>query len=138
MNKNVRIQSEQYRYLVQQTMKQENVTIAPLKELSFSRQRNMSEQPENPVGHPARQPSIDEATLILEKRLKERPDQRELVERNILKDPKVSPALVANKAKLERSQLEDKLEHALQKRPKPEELVKEGILQDNEAPPAEA
>jgi len=98
----------------------------------------MSEAPERPA-HPGRQPSIDQETMQkLERRLKERPEKSELVERNILKDPKVAPALLANKEKLERSQLEDKLEHALQKRPKPEELVKEGILQENEAPPPSA
>ncbi|KAK0504914.1 hypothetical protein EDD18DRAFT_318550 [Armillaria luteobubalina] len=65
----------------------------------------------------------------LEKRLSERPDKNELVERNILKDDKgIAPALVAAKEKLQRSQLEDKLDHALQQRPKAEELVKGGIL----------
>ncbi|KAK0241936.1 hypothetical protein EDD85DRAFT_421163 [Armillaria nabsnona] len=71
----------------------------------------------------------------LEKRLSERPDKNELVERNILKDDKgIAPALVAAKEKLQRSQLEDKLDHALQQRPKAEELVKGGILFESEAP----
>lgn len=70
----------------------------------------------------------------LEKRLSERPDKNELVERNILKDDKgIAPALVAAKEKLQRSQLEDKLDHALQQRPKVEELVKGGILLESEA-----
>jgi len=87
--------------------------------------------------HPARQPSIDQETAAkLEKRLKERPDRDELVERNILKDSKVAPALAATKAKLQRSQLEDKLDSALAKRPPAEQLVQEGILQETEAPPS--
>ncbi|EEB86646.1 hypothetical protein MPER_16325 [Moniliophthora perniciosa FA553] len=40
------------------------------------------------------------------------------------------------KVQLQRSQLEDKLDHALQQRPKPEELVKEGILRADEIPPS--
>ncbi|EIM81095.1 uncharacterized protein STEHIDRAFT_125364 [Stereum hirsutum FP-91666 SS1] len=84
---------------------------------------------------PKRQSTLDEAALAaLEKKLGERPEKSELQERNILKDDKVAPALQAAKEKLERSQLEDKLDNALQKRPKPEELVKEGILQADEAP----
>jgi len=65
----------------------------------------------------------------LEKRLSERPDKKELVERNVLKDDKgVAPRLIAAREKLERSQLEDKLDHALQQRPKAGDLVKGGIL----------
>jgi len=87
---------------------------------------------------PVRQSSMDEETRQkLEKRLSERPDKNELVERNILKDDKsVAPRLIATREKLERSRLEDKLDHALQQRPKPDELVKSGILTEEEAPPA--
>jgi len=79
---------------------------------------------------PERKSSVDEATrLELEKRLSSRPDKKELIERNVLKDDTgISPRLVAAKEQLERSQLQDKLEHALQHRPKQEELVKGGIL----------
>jgi len=82
--------------------------------------------------------SIDENTVNkLERHLSQRPEKDDLVDRNILKDDKgISPALVAAKTKLERSQLEDKLGHALQQRPKPEELIKEGILLEGEAPSA--
>jgi len=85
-----------------------------------------------------RKHSIDEGTRqSLEKRLSERPDKRDLVERNILKDDKgIAPSLIAKREQLERSQLEDKLDSALQKRPKAEELVKEGILKEDEAPPS--
>jgi len=79
--------------------------------------------------------SLDKDTVTrLEKHLSQRPEKTDLVGRNILKDDKVSPALVAAKQKLERSQLEDKLGQALQQRPKPEELIKEGILLEGEAP----
>ncbi|TFK75291.1 hypothetical protein BDN72DRAFT_757994, partial [Pluteus cervinus] len=73
---------------------------------------------------------LDEDTLqSLEKRLGQRPDKSELVDRNILKDDRgLAPALIASREQLKRSQLEDKLEHALQSRPKVEDLVKEGIL----------
>jgi hypothetical protein len=43
-------------------------------------------------------------------------------------DSKVAPALQAAQDKLQRSQLEDKLDKALENRPKPEELVNNGIL----------
>ncbi|KAF9050972.1 hypothetical protein BDZ89DRAFT_1056877 [Hymenopellis radicata] len=83
-----------------------------------------------------RRPSLDQDMIHkLEKRLTERPEKDELIERNILKDDKgISPALVAAKERLQRSQLEDKLDQALQQRPKAEELVKEGILHKDEAP----
>ncbi|KAI0745480.1 hypothetical protein C8Q76DRAFT_703796 [Earliella scabrosa] len=84
---------------------------------------------------PERKQSVDLATAQrLEKNLAHRPDKHELIERNILKDDSVAPALQAAKEKLQRSQLEDKLEHALQARPKPEELVKEGILNESDVP----
>ncbi|KAJ3868548.1 hypothetical protein EV359DRAFT_32010 [Lentinula novae-zelandiae] len=92
--------------------------------------------------------SFDQETVNkLEKRLSQRPEKTDLVDRNILKgtvvlttyftidlnptftdDKGIAPSLVAAKEKLQRSQLEDKLGQALQQRPKPEELVKEGIL----------
>ncbi|KAK1224224.1 hypothetical protein PQX77_012881 [Marasmius sp. AFHP31] len=87
---------------------------------------------------PNRKQSLDQGTLDkLEKRISERPDKQDLVERNILKDDRgIAPGLVQAKIQLQRSQLEDKLDHALQQRPKPEELIKEGILHADEAPPA--
>jgi len=70
----------------------------------------------------------------LERLMKERPKQQELVERNILKDGSVAPALQAARDKLQRSQLEDKLENDLQSRPSPDELIKRGILGKDEIP----
>ncbi|KAH7922372.1 hypothetical protein BV22DRAFT_1017439 [Leucogyrophana mollusca] len=79
---------------------------------------------------PARRRStLDQETVqTLERRLSNRPEKDELVDRNILKDDNVAPALQAAKEKLQRSQLEDKLSHALQQRPKPEELMDKGII----------
>ncbi|KAF5386113.1 hypothetical protein D9615_002439 [Tricholomella constricta] len=114
----------------------------------------MASKPEQPT----RKSSIDEETRQkLEKRLSARPDKKDLVERNVLKgtpsnhaayydmlmieilltdDKGVAPRLIATREKLERSQLEVKLDHALQQRPKADELVKGGILTEEEAPPA--
>jgi len=83
----------------------------------------------------ARSSSFDtEAIAKLEKQLSARPEKNQLVDRNILKEDTVAPALQAVKEKLQRSQLEDKLDHALQQRPTAEELVKEGILKEDEVP----
>jgi len=93
----------------------------------------MSDAPPGKRSPPVRQQSFDPAAVeALEKKLKTRPEKNELVDRNILKEDNVAPALQAAKEKLLRSQLEDKLDHALQARPKPEELVKEGILREDE------
>ncbi|KAA1472777.1 hypothetical protein DENSPDRAFT_839140 [Dentipellis sp. KUC8613] len=88
---------------------------------------------------PRRSSTLDESTVqALEKHIGQRPDKQELQERNILKQDNVAPALQAAKEKLQRSQLEDKLDQKLQQRPKPEELVKDGILSADEAPLASA
>ncbi|KAH8119386.1 hypothetical protein DFH11DRAFT_1564717 [Phellopilus nigrolimitatus] len=95
----------------------------------------MSDNPVSVTPHPRRKSSIDEKTVHkLDEQLSRRPEKNDLVERNILKDDRVAPALQAAREQLERSQLQDRMEHALLHRPKPEELVKEGILQPNEAP----
>jgi hypothetical protein len=87
---------------------------------------------------PARQNSLSTETLeVLEKRLAQRPERQELQDRNILKDGSVAPALQAARDQLQRSQLEDQLDHKLMQRPRPEELVKSGILNADEAPPAD-
>ncbi|KAL0956067.1 hypothetical protein HGRIS_002236 [Hohenbuehelia grisea] len=93
---------------------------------------SMTDQPPAP----ARASSLDTETIHkLEKRINERPEKQELVERNIMKDDRgIAPKLVAARGKLERSQLEDKLDHALKTRPKPEEVVKDGILHADEVP----
>jgi len=86
---------------------------------------------------PERRTSFDQQLVgSLETQLHSRPMREELVDRNILKDDSVAPALQAAKERLQRSQLEDKLAQALQARPKAEELVQEGILKEEEAPPS--
>lgn len=72
----------------------------------------------------------------LEKMLAHRPDRGELVERNILPNSNVAPALMAAQKDLERSQLGDALENKLKQRPDAQTLVKDGILEKDEAPPA--
>ncbi|THH00893.1 hypothetical protein EW026_g1692 [Hermanssonia centrifuga] len=98
---------------------------------------------------PQRKMSVDLETLeTLEKRLTQRPEKQELMERNILKgkrrcvrllhllicfamlDDKVAPSLQAARDQLKKSQLQDKLDQALLQRPKREELVEGGILKD--------
>ncbi|KAG9220843.1 hypothetical protein CCMSSC00406_0002557 [Pleurotus cornucopiae] len=99
-------------------------------EVHLSERPEKSELVERNILQAGRAPTLD--IHKLEKQLNERPGKNELVERNILKDDKgIAPSLIAAREALERSQLEDKLDHALQSRPKPEELVKEGILQRN-------
>ncbi|KAF9646576.1 hypothetical protein BDM02DRAFT_3099557, partial [Thelephora ganbajun] len=79
---------------------------------------------------PIRKATLDQDTVDkLDKAISHRPEKQELVERNILKDDKVAPALQAAKEQLQRAQLEDKIDHGLQHRPKADELVKKGILQ---------
>jgi len=86
---------------------------------------------------PERRTSFDQNLVgSLEKQLSARPQKDELVEKNILKDDSVAPALQAARDRLQKQQLQDKLGAALQARPKAEELIEEGILQADEAPPA--
>jgi len=86
---------------------------------------------------PVRKSTLDQDTVNkLDKAISHRPEKQELLERNILKDDKVAPALQATKEQLQRAQLEDKIDHGLQHRPKADDLVKKGILQADEAPPS--
>jgi len=90
-----------------------------------------------PVPAPDETPiSPSDASSTLAKALKGRPEKQDLVDRNILKDTNVAPALHAQQAALERSRLENSLEHKLEARPRPSELVREGILKADEAPPS--
>ncbi|PWN53641.1 hypothetical protein IE53DRAFT_366183, partial [Violaceomyces palustris] len=85
-------------------------------------------------------PSSHQETLVpsttlnekerLEKLLKNRSDQRELEEKNILHKSNLAPCLQATRKELERSQLEDRLEGRLERRPEREDLVQKGILKD--------
>merc|ERR1712093_729468 len=81
---------------------------------------------------------VDEAKDKLDKLLAHGATEKELVEKNIMKDhSKVAPALQGVQAELQRKQTADKLDQAISHRPPPEELVKEGILPEDEAPPAD-
>jgi len=91
--------------------------------------------PEKPK--PVRKSTLDQETVNkLDKAIGHRPEKQELVEKNILKDDKVAPALQAAKEQLQRAQLEDKIDYGLQHRPKADDLVKKGILQEDEVPPS--
>lgn len=59
-------------------------------------------------------------------------DREGLVERGILKDPKVAPGLQGKLEELERRKKEDALKESLQSRPDQEALKQKGILQDAE------
>lgn len=84
---------------------------------------------------PVRKPTLDPDTVTkLDKAIGHRPEKQELVDRNILKDDGVAPALQAARDQLQRAQLEDKLDQGLQHRPTADDLVKKGIMQADEAP----
>ncbi|KAG0733412.1 hypothetical protein G6F57_007356 [Rhizopus arrhizus] len=65
---------------------------------------------------------------VLEAQLAQRPDVQDLVDRNIIKDPKVAPAIQQQREELERRKIEDTLRHKIDHRPTPEELVEHNIL----------
>jgi len=84
---------------------------------------------------PIRKPTLDPETVNkLDDAISHRPEKQDLVDRNILKDDSVAPALQAAREQLQRAQLENKIDHGLQHRPTPEDLVKKGILQADEVP----
>ncbi|KAI3482291.1 hypothetical protein L1887_55052 [Cichorium endivia] len=64
----------------------------------------------------------------LEGRLERRPEKDDLVNRGILKDQSVAPALQGKKEELERARLGNSLQKELEHRPDPEELRQKGIL----------
>ncbi|KAI8061504.1 uncharacterized protein B0P05DRAFT_557337 [Gilbertella persicaria] len=65
---------------------------------------------------------------VLEAQLAHRPDVQELVDRNIIKDPKVAPAIQQQRDELEKRKIEDSLRHKIDHRPTPETLVEQNIL----------
>ncbi|KAJ2716453.1 hypothetical protein H4R19_000637 [Coemansia spiralis] len=82
------------------------------------------------------QPLSPEDKDRLGTRLEHRPTQQELVERHVLLDVGVAPALQLQAAALQRSQLEDGLEKRLEHRPTQHELVERHVLLDSKAAPA--
>ncbi|KAF9912406.1 hypothetical protein EC991_011098 [Linnemannia zychae] len=74
-------------------------------------------------------------TQDFDKFLKERPAPEELVEKNILKDPKIAPALQQHAEELKKSQLEDALNSKLEHRPPAAELIDHNILHESNVAP---
>ncbi|KAF9098575.1 hypothetical protein BGX23_005878 [Mortierella sp. AD031] len=74
-------------------------------------------------------------TEDFDKFLKERPAPGELVEKNILKDTKVAPALQQHAEELKKSQLEDALNSKLEHRPPASELIDHNILHESNVAP---
>ncbi|KAG0306142.1 hypothetical protein BGZ98_002911 [Dissophora globulifera] len=72
----------------------------------------------------------------LDRFLKERPNQSELVAKNILKDPKIAPALQHQAEELKRAKLETALAHKIENRPGVEELIDHNILHASSVAPA--
>ncbi|KAF9356034.1 hypothetical protein BGX26_005797 [Mortierella sp. AD094] len=72
----------------------------------------------------------------LDKFLKERPNQSELVAKNILKDPKIAPALQHQAEELKRAKLETALAHKIENRPPVSELIDHNILHASHVAPA--
>ncbi|ORX60694.1 hypothetical protein DM01DRAFT_1165200 [Hesseltinella vesiculosa] len=72
----------------------------------------------------------------LETFLVSRPDVQDLVEKNILKDPAVAPALQSHREELNKRKVEDSLRHKIDHRPTPEALFKQNILTNMSVAPA--
>ncbi|CCG81047.1 RPEL repeat protein [Taphrina deformans PYCC 5710] len=66
----------------------------------------------------------------LEDALASRPTQKELQEKNILKNTKVAPSLQAKEEELKQQQLKDSLDTKLAMRPTPDELTQKNILKE--------
>ena len=64
--------------------------------------------------------------------LNARPDRGDLVQRNILPDSNVAPALQGHQKELDLHMRADSLEKGLLARPSPDELRKKGILTEPE------
>ena len=74
----------------------------------------------------------------LESFLINRPKLDDLEQRNIVKETKVAPTLVAKALELEKSQIKDKLEQKLERRLTKDELIKRKILTPEEEAAAAA
>lgn len=53
------------------------------------------------------------------------------MDRNIIKDPKIAPAIQQQREELERRKIEDSLRHRIDHRPSTEELMDHNILKGN-------
>ncbi|KAK3807606.1 MAG: hypothetical protein J3Q66DRAFT_355849 [Benniella sp.] len=81
---------------------------------------------ENPVNE--EHVDIKDAKAKLAKRLSHRADPDDLIQRNILRDPTIAPAIQQRADELKRAQLEDALTDKLSHRPKAEDLFEHNIL----------
>ncbi|KAF8977483.1 hypothetical protein BGZ46_007351, partial [Entomortierella lignicola] len=72
----------------------------------------------------------------LDKFLQGRPAPEELVEKNILKDPKLAPSLQSQAEELKKAQLEDTLNNKLEHRPPVSELVEHNIIHEPNVAPS--
>ncbi|KAF9970535.1 hypothetical protein BGZ73_006747 [Actinomortierella ambigua] len=72
----------------------------------------------------------------LNKFLQNRPPQQELVDRNILKDPKIAPAIQHQAEELKRARLETALAHKIENRPSAQDLIDHHILLDSSVAPS--
>ncbi|KAM3578899.1 hypothetical protein VKS41_008692 [Umbelopsis sp. WA50703] len=81
-------------------------------------------------------PLTSPAAEKLDAFLSHRPEQQELVEKNILKDPKVAPSLQQQREELAKKQIQDSLRHKIDSRPTKEDLVEHNILKNTSAAPA--
>ncbi|KAF9358080.1 hypothetical protein BGX34_009067 [Mortierella sp. NVP85] len=87
---------------------------------------------EDPVTHTEHVKTAKE----LDKFLQERPQPEELVEKNILKDPRVSPELQQRAEELKKVQIEDVLISKLDHRPPVSELMQHNILHEIHVAPS--
>ncbi|KJE93458.1 hypothetical protein CAOG_04246 [Capsaspora owczarzaki ATCC 30864] len=74
--------------------------------------------------------------ITLDQKLASRPDKETLVERNILKDSHLAPALQAAEEELKKQRMEDKLNHMIEHRPPVHDLVEHNIIKDGGLAPA--
>ncbi|CAO3567581.1 unnamed protein product [Mortierella alpina] len=75
-------------------------------------------------------------TEDLDKFLQDRPSPEELIEKNILKDTNVEPALQQHNEEVKKARLEDALNSKLEHRPPPSELIDHNILHETQLAPA--
>ncbi|KAL0082316.1 hypothetical protein J3Q64DRAFT_1722731 [Phycomyces blakesleeanus] len=67
--------------------------------------------------------------------LSHRPEVQDLVEKNILKDPKIAPDVQQQRVELSKKQIEDALRHKIENGRTPEVLVEHNILKNTHVSP---
>jgi hypothetical protein len=89
----------------------------------------MADNPSSTVDETPISPIRARVNSDLDNKLSQRPDAKDLIDRNILPDSNAAPALQAHQKELEMNMRRNSLETKLQARPKAEELIREGILE---------